>query len=87
MCAETLDSGICETCPLAELENSEVARASREWAFARPYPHEGFQDPRFPALGMMAMHYGSLCRSRSMTGACKLDAPEMIARPTTGESF
>lgn len=84
MSAEVFEQSTCDECPLAQLADNEQASAAREWAFSPPNAHEGFQDPRFPGLGMMAMHYGSLCRFRYITNACKLDAPD-TAPPTLAD--
>jgi len=79
MSTEAFDSPLCgDTCPLANLEDTDVASAAREWAFSPPHEHKGFADPRFPMLGMMAMHYGSLCRARNLSGVCTKEAPESI---------
>jgi hypothetical protein len=83
MNAETSDSICGDECPLALLGDSQLAEEAREWAFSPPGEHEGFQDPRFPALGMMAMHYGSLCRARTLTGACLKEAPDADAATQT----
>lgn len=75
-----VNRSICsEVCPLAQLGDDQMAELARDWAFSPPAAHEGFQDPRFPALGMMAMHYGSLCRFRSLAGLC--DRPEPFVTP------
>lgn len=77
MSVEARDTAICgEACPLMQLGDSDEAAAAREWAFDPPSEHEGFQDPRFPTLGMMAMHYGSLCRFRSLSGLCTQEVPD-----------
>lgn len=79
MSAETVDSVICgERCPLAQLGDNDAAEAVRRWAFSPPFEHEGFRDPRFPTIGMMAMHYGSSCRMRSIAGICEQETPESV---------
>lgn len=79
MSAEIVDSVICgDTCPLANLEDTDLAGTAREWAFSPPSERKGFQDPRYPALGMMAMHFGCLCRARSLYGACQKVLPKTI---------
>ena len=76
MSAEAAGSALCgESCPLVQLQDNEQAVMAREWAFSPPSAHEGYLDPRYPAVGMMAMHLGNLCRFRYLTEACKQEPP------------
>jgi hypothetical protein len=85
MSSEDFPSAICEGCPLSALKDDREAKLAREWACGPSVEHEGYLDPRYPEVGLMGLHYGSLCRFQYLRGACELAPLGAATEPFAGE--